>query len=51
MLKECHDMKEEIKISDIQKFKLYKKHCYLIDWSVEKIQNVKIKFWRLKTEE
>ena len=31
VLKECHDMKEEIKISDIQKFKLYKKHCYLID--------------------
>ena len=35
-------MKEEIKNSNKQKFKLYIKQYYLIVLSVEKIQNVKI---------
>ena len=43
MLKEFYDMKEEIKNSNNKyKFKLYIKQCYLIVWSVEKIQKVKI---------
>ena len=42
VLKEFCDMKKEIKKShDKWKFKLYKKQCYLIVWSVEKIQKVK----------
>ena len=41
--KEFYDMREKIKnSSDKQNFKLYKKHCYLIVQSVEKIQKVKI---------
>ena len=42
MLKEFYDMKEEMKVSNNKwKFKLYMKQCYLIVWSVEKIQKVK----------
>ena len=43
LLKEFYDMKKEIKTSNNkQKFKLYIKQCYLIAWSVEIIQKVKI---------
>ena len=43
MLKEFYDMKEEIKNSNNKyKFKLFIKQCYLIVWSVEEIQKVKI---------
>ena len=43
MLKEFYDMKEEIKNSNNKyKFKLCIKQCYLIVWSVEEIQKVKI---------
>ena len=41
VLKEFYDMKEEIRNSN-NKFKLYIKQCYLIVWSAEKIQKVKI---------
>ena len=43
MLKEFYDMKKEIKkFNKKQKFRLYIKQCYLIFWSVEKVQKVKI---------
>ena len=41
--KEFYYMKEEIKnYKDKWKFKLYIEQCYLIVWSVEKIEKVKI---------
>ena len=45
-------MKEEIKNSNKkQNFTLYIKQCYLVAWSVKKIQKVKIqKQWELMTE-
>ena len=42
VVKEYDNMKEGVKESnDKNKFKLYIKQCYLIVWSVEKIQKVK----------
>ena len=42
VVKEYDNMKEGVKeFNDKNKFKLYIKQCYLIVWSVEKIQKVK----------
>ena len=52
-LREFYDMKEEIKNSNNkQKFKLYIKQCYLIVWSLAKVQKVKnLKLQKQKSEE
>ena len=44
VLEEFYNIKEEIEnFNDKEKFKLYIKQCYLIVWSIEKIQKVKSK--------
>ena len=42
VLKEFDDIKKEIKSKSKYKIKVYTKQFYLIAWSVEKIQKVRI---------